>query len=116
VLPSAFNRLSASDSSEIFQYVLELIACRRLLGNVELELGPLCLVLSLVGAGLVFGRMGYRLRIGLPEEGEDAGGCLVVRLVEEGNDVLRAVLLRTVSSSIAQFMRCACNLLLQRIV
>jgi hypothetical protein len=36
--------------------------------------------------------MSGRLRVGLLEESEDAGGCLVVGLVEEGHNILRAVL------------------------
>ena len=44
--------------------------------------------------------MGYSLRVGLLEEGEDARGCLVAGLVEEGYDVLRAVL------SWSQYVNC----------
>jgi hypothetical protein len=45
-----------------------------------------------VRAGLVFGRMSYGLRIGLLEESKDAGGCFIAGLVEEGHDVLCAML------------------------
>lgn len=82
----------ARRSTKILHNALELVARRWLLGDIELELGPLRLVLCLMRAGLVFGRMCYSLRIGLLEEGEDACGCLVAGLVEEGYDVLRAVL------------------------
>lgn len=43
-------------------------------------------------ASLVFGRVGYRLSIGLFEKGEDTCGCLVAGLMKEGHDVLRPVL------------------------
>lgn len=39
-------------------------------------------------AGLAFGGLG----VGLLEESEDASRCFVIGIVEEGNDVFRAVL------------------------
>lgn len=50
-----------------------------------------------MGAGLVFGRVSYGLGARLLQECEDAGRCIVVGLVEERDDVLRAVLLSRVS-------------------
>lgn len=47
-----------------------------------------------MGTGLVFGGMGNRLRIGLLEKREYAGGGLIGGLVEESHDVLCAVLVK----------------------
>ena len=48
--------------------------------------------MGVVRAGLVLGGVRDRLCVGLLEEGEDAGGGLTRGFVEEGDDVLRAVL------------------------
>lgn len=56
-----------------------------------------------MGAGLIFGRVSYRLRARLLEECEDAGRCIVVGLVEEGDDVLRAVLSNSVSCALSRY-------------
>jgi len=57
----------------------------------------------MVGAGLVFGRVSYGLGTRLLEECEDAGRCIVVGLVEESNDVLRAVLAGIVSCGLSSY-------------
>jgi hypothetical protein len=55
-----------------------------------------------VGAGLVFGRVSYGLGARLLEEREDAGRGIVVGLVEESNNVLRAVLSNSVSCALSR--------------
>lgn len=79
-------------STQVVQDILELVSCWRLFCNVELELGSLCLVLRIVGAGLVFGGGRNRLCICLLENGVCTQGRQAGGLVEEGNDVLHAVL------------------------
>jgi hypothetical protein len=80
-------------STEVFQDRLELVAGWRRLRHVELEFGSLRLVLRVVRGGLISSRMGNCLRVGLFENRVDADRCLAAGLVEEGYNVLRAVLL-----------------------
>jgi hypothetical protein len=78
---SSWNNL-VWGSAQVLQDVLELVAGRRRLSHVELELGPLCFVLRLMRAGLVLSGMSYRLRVGLLEESEHTHRRLVVGLVK----------------------------------
>jgi hypothetical protein len=79
-------------STQVIQYVLELVGGGRFFCYIELKLCALGFGLGLVGRGLVFCGVGDGLRICLLEEGEDAGRGLVGGLVEEGYDILCAVL------------------------
>ena len=86
------RRRSCHRPSEILQNVLELVSGWRGFRDIELELGPLERALCLVAASLVFRRMSYRVCIGLLEQGEHSGRRLIVRFVEEGDDVFGAML------------------------
>ena len=79
-------------STKVLHDALQLVCCRRLFCHLELELGSLGLVLRVVGACLVLGSSGNGLGVCLLEDCVCTQGGLAGGLVEEGHDVLHAML------------------------
>lgn len=92
ILCSLDNPADSARPAQIVQNVLQLVSSGRFLGYIKLEFSTLGLVVRIVGAGLIFGGSRDGVRVSLLKDGVRTYGGLAGGLVEEGHNILHAVL------------------------